>query len=109
MRGCIAVVLFVCLIFVADAQLPFLRRGLGGNLGITQCNARTNPSATIPASFDAREKWPECIQPIRDQVKNIYLFDIKNYAILSKELCGNDVLINILKRKYKISVSTRHP
>lgn len=67
MRGCIAVVLFVCLIFVADAQLPFLRRGLGGNLGITQCNARTNPSATIPASFDAREKWPECIQPIRDQ------------------------------------------
>jgi len=68
MRRYLWFVLFVSLIFVTDAQLPFVQRGLGGNLGITQCSPKTNPSATIPASFDARETWPDCIQPIRDQV-----------------------------------------
>eukprot|EP01119_Soliformovum_irregulare_P015482 TRINITY_DN435_c0_g1_i2.p1 TRINITY_DN435_c0_g1~~TRINITY_DN435_c0_g1_i2.p1 ORF type:complete len:296 (-),score=57.44 TRINITY_DN435_c0_g1_i2:45-932(-) len=43
--------------------------GLGGNLGIYDCNPYSEPAVypTLPTSFDARSKWGDCISPIRNQ------------------------------------------
>jgi hypothetical protein len=55
---------FLALCTSADA-----RRGLGGNLGIVYCplKAALISYPSIPATYDLRDAWPQCMSPILNQ------------------------------------------
>lgn len=52
--------------------------------------------AKLPASFDAREKWPACVHPIRNQAKCGSCWAFSTTEALSDRMCiaGSDVVLS---------------